>query len=66
MFVFYQPIPLSTLIDKNIQNWENGDRAFLVTIHNISALQKHTTFRTPVNSTAIHVITQVNRKVFFP
>ncbi len=54
---------LSTLIDKNIQNWENCDRTFLVTIYNISPIQKHTTFRTPVNSTAIHVVTQV-KKIF--
>ena len=43
-----------------MQNWENCDRTFLVTIHNISSSQKHTTFRTPINSTTIHVITQVN------
>jgi 5'(3')-deoxyribonucleotidase len=55
-------LSLSTLIDKNIQNWENCDRTFLVTIYNISSIQKHTTFRTPVNTTAIHVITQVIKK----
>ncbi|CAF5101007.1 unnamed protein product, partial [Rotaria magnacalcarata] len=53
-----QQLLLSTLTDKNMQNWENGDRTFLVTIYNISPIQKHTTFRTPINSTAIHVITQ--------
>ncbi|CAF4149023.1 unnamed protein product, partial [Didymodactylos carnosus] len=52
----------ATLIDQNIQNWENCDRTFLVTIYNISPLQKHTTFRTPVSSTAIHVITQLMTK----
>lgn len=46
-------------MDKNLQNWENCDRTFLVTIYNISSMQRHTTFRTPMNSTAIHVITQV-------
>ncbi|CAF4645576.1 unnamed protein product, partial [Rotaria sp. Silwood1] len=58
-----QHLSLSTLIDKNIQNWENCDRTFLVTIYNISPIQKHTTFRTPVNSTAIHVITQLMTKI---
>jgi len=37
----------------------NSDRTFLVTIYNISSIQTHTTFRTPINSTTIHVITQV-------
>ncbi|CAF4873467.1 unnamed protein product, partial [Rotaria magnacalcarata] len=41
----------------------NGDRTFLVTIYNISPIQKHTTFRTPINSTAIHVITQLMTKI---
>lgn len=59
-FFFKQHLSLSTLVDKNIQSWENCDRTFLVTIYNISPIQKHTTFRTPINSTAIHVITQVN------
>ncbi|CAF2860546.1 unnamed protein product [Rotaria sp. Silwood2] len=58
-----QHLSLSTLIDKNIQNWENCDRTFLVTIYNISPIQKHTTFRTPANSTAIHVITQLMTKI---
>ncbi|CAM4740330.1 unnamed protein product [Rotaria magnacalcarata] len=58
-----QQLLLSTLTDKNMQNWENGDRTFLVTIYNISPIQKHTTFRTPINSTAIHVITQLMTKI---
>ncbi|CAF3718220.1 unnamed protein product [Adineta steineri] len=58
-----QHVLLSTLADKNIQNWENCDRTFLVTIYNISSIQKHTTFRTPINSTAIHVITQLMKKM---
>ncbi|CAF0723640.1 unnamed protein product, partial [Didymodactylos carnosus] len=53
---------LATLIDQNIHNWENCDRTFLITIYNISQLQKHTTFRTPISSTAIHVITQLMTK----
>jgi hypothetical protein len=50
-----------------MQNWDNCDRTFLVTIYNISSIQKHTTFRTPANSTAINVITQVKKdlKVLF-
>ncbi|CAF0747680.1 unnamed protein product [Adineta ricciae] len=58
-----QHLSLSTLMDKNIQNWENCDRTFLVTIYNVSPIQKHTTFRTPANSTAIHVITQLMTKI---
>ncbi|CAF3485478.1 unnamed protein product [Adineta steineri] len=58
-----QHLSLSTLMDKNIQNWDNCDRTFLVTIYNISPIQKHTTFRTPTNSTAIHVITQLMTKI---
>ena len=54
-----QHFPLSSMVDKNLQSWENCDRTFLVTIYNISSIQRHTTFRTPINSTAIHVITQV-------
>jgi hypothetical protein len=58
-----QHMSLSTLIDKNIQNWENCDRTFLVKIYNISPLQKHTAFRTPANSTAINVITHLMTKI---
>ncbi|UJR13521.1 hypothetical protein I4U23_000535 [Adineta vaga] len=58
-----QHLLMSTLVDKTLQNWENCDRTFLVTIYNISSIQKHTTFRTPINSTASHVITQLMRKI---
>ncbi|CAF1176350.1 unnamed protein product, partial [Adineta ricciae] len=58
-----QHLIMSTLNDKTLQHWENCDRTFLVTIYNISSIQKHTTFRTPINSTAIHVITQLMKKI---
>jgi hypothetical protein len=58
-----QYLTISTLMDKNTQN---SDRTFLVTIYNISSIQNHTTFRTPINSTTIHAITQLMRKIRMP
>ncbi|CAF3686845.1 unnamed protein product [Rotaria sp. Silwood1] len=55
--------PYTTNNNKNIENLQNSDRTFLVTIYNISSVQKHTTFRTSINSTASHVITQLMRKI---
>ncbi|CAF4743239.1 unnamed protein product, partial [Rotaria sp. Silwood2] len=49
--------------NKKSENNENIDRTFLVTIYNISSVQKHTTFRTSIKSTASHVITQLMRKI---
>ncbi|CAF4098033.1 unnamed protein product, partial [Rotaria sordida] len=48
----------------NNENWENSDETFVVTIYNISSIEKHISFRIPINSTANHLITQLMRKIY--